>query len=151
MTDPLQQELTALDQFIALLQREQKALVAADVQALLPLTEDKLKLSEQLNALARARGAALAQAGYAADANGVRQWLAGQPRAIAAAWGKLLDKAHTAQRLNETNGKLINTHLQHNQQALTALMNASNQSSVYGPDGQPRIGSAPAQRIIGKV
>ena len=151
MKDTLRQELAALDQFIALLRQEQAALVSADVDALLALSDSKLKLSDQLNALARERVAMLARAGYAADAAGVAGWLAQQPPAVADAWQRLLQGAQQAQRLNQSNGKLIQTHLQHNQQALSALLGAANRADVYGPDGQSRSGASPAQRSIGKV
>lgn len=151
MTDILQQEQAALDQFIDLLQREQKALVHADVEILTVLSENKFKLSEQLNAIARARIALLQSAGFGVDAAGVKGWLAGQPPRIADAWAKLMESAKTAHRLNQTNGKLIQTHLQHNQQALAALINAANTGDVYGADGQPRTGSIGTPRSIGKV
>jgi flagella synthesis protein FlgN len=151
LTEPLQQELDALDQFIALLRQEQAALVRADALAVIPLADHKLKLSEQLNALARRRVAMLAQSGFAADTDGMRRWLTTQPAAVATQWEQLLDKARTAQHLNQTNGKLIETQLQHNQQALSALMHASNQAGMYGPDGQPRIGGATSPRSMGKA
>lgn len=151
MKDILQQEQAALDRFIDLLNQEQAALVNADVDALLALTETKLKQTDQLTALAGQRVAMLARAGFAADAAGVSGWLASQPKAVADAWHQLLDSAQAAQRINQTNGKLIQTHLQHNQQALSTLLNASNRANVYGPDGQARTGAAPGQRSIGKV
>ncbi len=140
-----------LDQFVALLQREQQALVDADAPALPAIAQEKSKLGEQLNRLANERLAAVAAAGFATDAAGIRLWLAGQPAATAVLWDQLLERARTAQRLNQTNGQLIETRLQHNQQALNALLQAANQAGVYGPDGQPRLGTAPATRSIGKV
>lgn len=151
MTDILQQEQAALDSFIDLLQREQAALVDANVELLLSISENKLKQSGQLNALAHDRVAMLQRDGFSADTAGVKGWLAGQSSAVVEAWEKLLESARTAQRLNQTNGKLIQTHLQHNQQALAALMNASNSAGIYGADGQPRTGAGSAQRTIGKV
>jgi flagella synthesis protein FlgN len=149
--DLLQQEQAALDRFIDLLQQEQAALVAANVDKLQSLSENKQKLSEQLNSLVQQRVAMLEQDGFQADAAGVQGWLAKQPASVADEWKKLLERAQTAQRLNQTNGKLIQTHMQYNQQALATLMNAANKADVYGADGQPRTGSAATQRIIGKV
>lgn len=151
MTDILQQEQAALDRFIDLLQREQKSLVNADVETLTAISEHKLKLSEQLNGIARERVALLQRAGFGTDAGGVKGWLAGQPQRVADAWKNLMESAQTAHRLNQTNGKLIQTHLQHNQQALAALINAANTGDVYGADGQPRTGSVGTPRSIGKV
>lgn len=148
--DVLQQEQTALDRFIDILQQEQSALVVADVDALQSLAADKQHLSEQLNTLSQQRSALLQRAGFTANAEGVKTWLATQPVEVRQAWEKLLVSAQTAQRLNQTNGKLIQTHLQHNQQALTALMGAANRADVYGADGQPRTGPGSTQRILGK-
>ena len=151
MTDILQQEQAALDQFIELLRQEQETLVKADVETLLAISKNKFRLSEQLNALALERIALLQRAGFGTDAAGAKNWLAGQPQGVAKAWEKLLESAQTAQRLNQTNGKLIQTHLQHNQQALTTLINAANNGSIYGADGQPRAGGITTPRSIGKV
>lgn len=149
--DLLLQEQAALDRFIDLLQQEQAALVAANVDKLQSLSENKQKLSEQLNSLVQQRVVMLEHDGFHADAAGVQAWLAKQPASVADEWKKLLERAQTAQRLNQTNGKLIQTHMQYNQQALATLMSAANKADVYGADGQPRTGSAATQRIIGKV
>jgi len=148
---PIQAEQAALERFIGLLQQEQRALVKADVTQLTTLSETKLKLAEQLQALSQARMQALADAGYSSDAEGMRRWLAGQPAGTAQAWERLLEQARDAQRLNQSNGKLITTHLQHNQQALATLINAANQAGMYGPDGQLQAGAAATTRTLGKV
>jgi flagella synthesis protein FlgN len=149
--DFLEQEQATLDRFIELLQQEQAALVSADVDKLQLLSEPKQKLSEKLNVLVQQRIALLDRDGFSTDAAGVQAWLSKQPATVAEAWNKLLVGAQKAQRLNQTNGKLIQTHLQHNQQALATLMSAANKADVYGADGQPRTGSTPTQRTIGKV
>jgi len=147
----LQQEQAALDGFIDLLRQEQAALVAANVEKLQSLSELKQKHSERLNDMAQQRIAMLDRAGFKSDAAGVAAWLASQPASVGESWKKLLESAQIARQLNQTNGKLIQTHMQHNQQALAALMNAANRADVYGADGQPRTGPGPSQRIIGKV
>lgn len=149
--DLLQQEQAALKGFIALLQQEQAALVAANVEQLESLSELKQKHSEQLNSIAQQRVAMLERSGFKPDAAGVKAWLAGQPASMTESWKKLLESAQIAQRLNQINGQLIQTHMQHNQLALATLMNAANRADVYGADGQPRTGTGPTQRIIGKV
>jgi flagella synthesis protein FlgN len=147
LTELLLQEQAALDRFINLLQQEQAALVKADVDALVSISERKLKQAEELNAMERERAKILARDGFGGDVTG---WLAQQPQTVGAAWNRLMESARTAQRLNQANGKLIQTHLQQNKQALAALMNASSMASAYGPDGQPRSGTT-THRIIGKV
>lgn len=151
MIETIRQELAALDRFIELLQQEQAALVNADVEALTTLSQQKLKHAEELNALGRQRLSQLQQAGFSGDAAGMDAWLSGQPASTQQQWQALVDKARNAQRLNQTNGKLIQTHLQHNQQALSVLMNAANQAGVYGPDGQSRNTLPGSGRTIGKV
>ncbi len=151
MKDILHREQAALDRFIDLLQQEQAALISANVDALLSISDTKLKQADVLSALAKERVAMLIGAGFGTDAAGVNDWLASQPQVVTDAWHKLLQSAQAAQRINQTNGKLIQTHLQHNQQALSALINASNRANIYGPDGQSRTGDAPTQRSIGKV
>ena len=105
--DLLQQEQAALDRFIDLLQQEQAALVAANVDKLQSLSETKQKLSEQLNSLVQQRVAMLQRDGFQPDAAGVQAWLEKQPASVAVEWKKLLERAQTAQRLNQNNGKLI--------------------------------------------
>ena len=147
----LQQEQAALDHFIELLQQEQAALVAADVDKLQSLSELKQQLSDHLNTLAQQRVAQQERAGYSNDAAGTRAWLAAQGSSVVDAWNKLLAAAQTARDLNQTNGQLIQTHMQHNQQALAVLLGAANRLDVYGADGQPRSGPGGGQRIIGKA
>lgn len=147
----LQQEQAALDHFIELLQQEQIALVAADVDKLQSLSELKQQLSEHLTTLAQQRVALQEQAGFNADAAGTRAWLSTQPQTVVDAWKKLLARAQAARDLNQTNGQLLQTHMQHNQQALAALLGAANRLDVYGADGQPLSGPSGSQRIIGKA
>lgn len=153
MLDALKAELAAVHRFIDILQQEQTALVKADVDTLLPLSDSKSKQADALRLLAQQRVEQLIQAGFSGDRNGMEAWLAthDNQQDIAKVWGGLLEEGRTAQRLNELNGKLILIHLQHNQQALSALSTAANQSSVYGPDGQPNTKISTSSRIIGKV
>lgn len=149
--DVLAREQAALDRFIDLLQQEQTALVDANVDDLQRISEDKQKQSEQLNDLARQRMALLQGAGFATDRAGVQAWLAQQSPAVQDIWQKLLDSAQAAQHLNQTNGTLIQTHLEFNQRALIALMQAANVANVYGEDGQPQAGPGTGGRSIGKA
>jgi flagella synthesis protein FlgN len=148
LTEYLLQEQAALDRFIDLLQQEQAALVKGDVDALISISERKIKQAEQLNTMERERSRLLEDAGFGSNVAG---WLTQQSAPTILAWERLMESARTARHLNQTNGKLIQTHLQHNKQALRALMNASNMAGAYGPDGQLRSGASSTQRSIGKV
>lgn len=136
----LDEEAAALRAFLDLLEREQDVLIRGDAERLLPLAAEKNACFSQLAGLSARRNEALAQLGYSADRPGMEAWLASR-RDLAAAhhrWQELLERLARARDLNRTNGTLIATRLQHNQQALQALLCAANQASLYGPDGQAR-------------
>lgn len=145
------EEVARLRDFLVLLEQEQQALAAGDVERVLPLAEDKTRLFARLAALGEARGKALAADGFSADRQGMDGWMARHADRTGSrrAWEDLLALAANARALNQTNGKLIAERLAHNQQALTTLMAAANQAALYGPDGQSRpLGGG---RSLGKV
>lgn len=151
MLNAFQTELAAIRRFIDLLQREQSALVNADVNQLISLSSEKGEQADQLAKLSLQRVNMLRNLGVATEKLQIEQWLRTQPREVAEAWKTLVDAAKVAQELNQVNGKLIETRMQNNQQALNVLMGAANKSSVYGADGQPRALQPSSQRILGKV
>ena len=150
MLSAFQSELAALNRFIEVLQREQTALVEVDVNQLITISSEKIKQAEQLNRLAQARVTALKNIGIEGGLAQVEAWLASQPQDMATAWHSLIETAKTAQQLNLTNGKLIESQLKNNQQALNTLVSAATQSAVYGADGQPRTTYPASQRTLGK-
>lgn len=155
MLEILRTELKGVQQFIETLQQEQVALTGADIDALIPLSQSKSKQADALRLLAQQRSQLLGQAGLSSDRTGMDAWLAQQPpvkhQELKKLWDELLQAGRSAQRLNETNGKLIKIHLQHNQQALSTLANAANSASVYGPDGQHHAVIPSSGRTLGKV
>lgn len=134
------EEAARLRDFLVLLEKEQQALADGDVERLMPIAAEKTELFGRLAQLGESRGRALAAEGLAADRQGMESWLGRHPDQAGAKqdWLALLAMAEKARALNQTNGKLIATRLAHNQQALATLMNAANQASLYGPDGQAR-------------
>lgn len=128
--------------FVALLKREQEMLVAGQVDALLELMEQKSALATRLGDCSARREAALAQLALPPGRGGMEAWLETEAPAAASRkhWNELLPLAAEAKTLNELNGKLIGTRLQHNQQALTALLGAAEQAMTYGPDGHTQVG-----------
>jgi len=139
-SDSLKHELAALGDFAAVLQQEQQALVAGDIDKLVPIVEDKTRLAASLNRFAEQRQRLIKAAGLPNDRKGLEAWLAGQPLKAQdrADWKKLLALTAEAQSLNDSNGKLIAMRIQHNQQALNVLLSAANQTTLYGPDGQTK-------------
>lgn len=141
MAGRLTEELDLLQSFVALLRREHALLAEARVDALGPLAAEKSDLAGRLGQCANQRERELATLGLPAGRAGMEAWLA-TPAGLAGrnAWERLLALTAEARALNETSGKLIALHLQHNQQALAALLAAAGQAMTYGPDGQQRGG-----------
>lgn len=144
----LHDEVSRLRTFIELLEREQDLLKRGDTEGLLPLIDDKAQLANALATFAQARETQLGELGLPAGRAGMEAWLASHDDGkLRPAWQTLLDLAVEARNLNITNGKLIGMHMQHNHQAFTALMNATNRAMTYGPDGQQQTGGS--GRILG--
>lgn len=155
----LEEELLLLQNFIALLQREQQALTGGDIQLMLSLGDEKSRLATQLSLSAERRNSQLATVGFSSDRSGVESWIdqmaqvttqtSSPTSSIREQWSELLTLAAQARDLNETNGRLIGMHLQHNQQALNTLLSATHQAMLYGPDGQAQ--AAHSGRLFGSA
>lgn len=147
----LEAESGAFLDFIRVLQTEQEVLMRGEVDKLIELARLKSEKVVQLSQLAERRNRFLAGQGLD-PRGGMQQWLsqhgADHPL-LGENWKLLLERAKEAQHLNQTNGVMIETRLQHNQQALAVLQAASNQVSLYGPDGQTQ--SSGLGRPLGKV
>ena len=138
LTNRLRDEHAAMQEFLELLQEEQQFLVQGDADRVAGGLERKSRLLKILARHAEQRKAFLASQNLAADRKGMDAWIAAQPAAetLASEWHELLEITHQAWRANQSNGALIATHLQANQQALTALVAAGRTGSLYGRDGQ---------------
>ena len=153
MSSP-QATLVAEQQLVAslveLMQQEQQLLVAADADALAPVTVAKTQMVQELAELSKQRHAALAAAGCDGSEAGMEPWLAvgGSPEARAQ-WERLLELTREAKELNRVNGMLINKHLAHNQGVLNALRTpaGSDAAGVYGASGQT-LGGGPSKRFV---
>lgn len=145
----LAEEVGKLREFIGLLKREQDFLKRGDTEALLPLIDDKTALANALASYAQSRESQLSRLGLAAGRTGMESWFTQHDKTgkLSEIWQTLLELAAEARNLNITNGKLIGLHMQHNQQAFTALMRATNRAMTYGPDGQQQAGLG--GRILG--
>ena len=136
-------ETSALQHFIAILEEEQKLLIGGDADAVLPLIDKKTGLIAELGNAGQQREAALREIGVEIRKEAMEAWFAKAPPVLQQRWQQLLELAQTANRLNNTNGQLINTRLQYNQQALSILINAGDsvRDDTYGPDGHKSTGS----------
>lgn len=136
-------ELSKLQEFCTLLDREQNILSGGEVDKLTSIAGDKALLAAELNRLQTAREQALATAGFPQGRAGMEAWL---QRAQDAAgerqrWDQLMVLATRARLTNDANGRLISMLLRQNQDALAVLM-AGSGDSIYGPDGQQRTGGS---------
>jgi flagellar biosynthesis protein FlgN len=143
-------EIASLQDFVRLLRREQELLKQNDSEELLALIASKNELTNKLGELAQAREKQLMLLGLPTGRAGVNAWLDHHAsEADHHAWKRLLELTGDARDLNAINGKLIGLHMQHNQQALDALLAATDKASTYGPDGQQQSGLG--SRILGKA
>lgn len=132
----LAEEQRATRALLQLLQQEQEQLIEASIDGLAQLTEQKAVLVTQLTGLAKRRHSLLAQEGFSASENGMRDWVAGQPQVADAPWATLLALSAEAKELNRINGMLIARHLVRSQTALSILQGKTQHGTFYGPDGQ---------------
>jgi flagella synthesis protein FlgN len=136
----LQEETRTARSLLELLKKEQEQLIAADIDAISALTEEKSKLVAQLSELATRRYNALASAGYDAQESGMQAWLKNQPNpGISQSWKELIGFAQAAKEANRVNGLLIGKHLTRNQQALNVLKGGAQGQTFYGPNGQSSV------------
>lgn len=141
IADLLTQELAALRAFVDLLRNEQSLLVSATSEGLGPLATEKSRSAIVLGQLAAARDRELVKLNFPTGRAGMDAWVISTAGVrYQQDWNDLLGMSAQARAINEANGKLISLHLQHNQQSLTALLAAADQTATYGPDGQAKPG-----------
>lgn len=134
----LVEEAAALRGFVSLLEQEQQALVAGEVDRLLQMAEEKSAGFAHLADLCETRNRALAAESLPPDRPGIEAWCERHPEFADTrqAWRDLLALTTKAREINRVNGQLIGARLAGNQQALSVLLAAANQAALYGPDGQ---------------
>jgi flagella synthesis protein FlgN len=146
----LQEEARIAHVLLELLKKEQAQLIAADIDSLTALTEEKTRLIAQLSELATQRQNALTAAGFDAQESGMQAWLTAQNLPAAnQAWKELLKLAQDAKEINRINGLLIGKHLARNQNALNVLKGAPQGQGLYGPNGQASAGASGRGLAIG--
>lgn len=133
-------EAATVEDFVALLEREQEMLVKGQVDDLIELVRQKDAVAAKLATLAAQRSMLLRASGLTTDTDGtgMASWFAANPAEVRArsAWSSLLSLAGQARELNRVNGELIQVRMQHNALALETLMGSNASANLYGPDGQ---------------
>jgi flagellar biosynthesis/type III secretory pathway chaperone len=140
-------ELETLDAFIPLLQQEREALVSGNADLLAPLMTRKNMLLQSLSECGEARARVLKDAGVAATAEDIRQFVASHPEG-ARIWEKVLASARRASEINTANAHLTNQRLAGIGRALVALTGA--RPGLYDPLGS-RAQSVTTTRRLGSV
>ncbi|PKO46972.1 MAG: flagellar protein FlgN [Betaproteobacteria bacterium HGW-Betaproteobacteria-22] len=133
------QDAELLKQLLNLLEREQQHLIKADVDAVEAILDEKSVLLQQLNHAAKTRYATLAQNGFEANEAGMSAWIEKVNRPdVRRTWLNFQLSLAQAKELNRLNGTLISKHFNRNQELLNHLQGKSEDSSVYGRDGQSK-------------
>jgi flagellar biosynthesis protein FlgN len=149
--DSLREEHQALAKLIELMKAEQAHLIAANIEGLQEVNEQKAKIVSKASEMAQNRHRALALAGFEPKEEHMQAWLASiNQNNVCQAWEQLLDITRSAKELNRVNGMLINKHLARNQDALNTLHppeQAGIQNTVYGPNGHTR-GNISSRRFV---
>lgn len=130
-------EVGLMRTFVDVLVREEALLIAGDTDALLALTRDKSELYQQLQRQHDTRAQLLGRQGLANSDESIRALCASLPATLAN-WDAILELAHEARSRNDLNGKLIVERMQHNQAALSVLLNAADQPQLYDAAGVAR-------------
>ena len=134
----LQAEKLVFENFIGLLEEEQRILVNGGKDELPPVTANKTKLLEELLRLSEQRTSFMKTTGLSLEPEALSRWVSQQNAEAKTLWQQCLELAKQAKRLNDLNGRLVAERLSGNQQAIRTLMAEANQPATYGPDGQTR-------------
>lgn len=144
----LAQELTAVKTFIGLLTEEHELLKQGVADGLQALSERKLALVGQLNALESQRDTLLGPGQQTSPSERMQAWLQSHPQAsnIHANWSSLLELAREARRLHQMNGEILSILLNRTSEAIQILTQQQKEVSLYGSDGQ--ASSPTGSRIV---
>lgn len=133
----IEAEAIQLTEFVELLEREQVLLENGETDALLALSQDKNERYRRLQRLSDDRALLLGRLGRKPSDASIRELCADLPR-ILARWDETRALAVQARERNDLNGKLITERMAHNQAALTVLMAATEQTTLYDAEGHTR-------------
>lgn len=141
-TSILETEKNTLEIFIEILKKEEDALIQGKIEKIDSLASNKSHLIEKLIQIDNQRNEYLQNQGLTIEKAAIKNWLQEQyadQSEVQVLWDELLALAHVAQKINQSNGLIVWTRLQHNQRAFSALHGAAGNISLYGPKGQTYI------------
>ena len=132
----LSEERVAVQEFIVLLQEEQRLLTENDIEPLSPLAEKKSAHAVRLNQLSEACRRLLEKISATLEHRQIEAWLDANCKPGLPIWHEVRVLAGQAKQLNNVNGELIQMKSRYNQQTFAALCGAVNQANLYGANGQ---------------
>lgn len=135
----LQTEAAAIDAFAQALKEERQAIREGDFLRLNELLEHKTELADTLARLAAVREAQMGALGIRIGTDRQPSGRAVTPE-VSAAWNALMRAARLASEATELAGAIVAAHLDYTNEALTALRQRGNDTTVYGRDGRPQPG-----------
>jgi len=144
----LQQELTLLESFSALLAEERGLLERGEADALPALANLKMPVISALNTAGNTRNQWLKQQGFPADTTGIEACVKQQAgdKNLQGLWQRFLQTARQTRELNSFNAQLLSQQLQATSEALEVLGQEARRQALYGSDGQPTL--ATGNRVI---
>lgn len=145
------EEAREMRAFVCLLEEESDALRSGTDEQLLSIASSKSRFCDRLQELSVRRAATVASEATGMGREALSLWLAQLPAGspLKSAWADLMALTTRAQALNDENGALIRSRIGHNRRALAILLDHTDPSGVYGPDGQARAGGI--RRELGVV
>lgn len=130
VTRILDQEITALEAVMDVLESEHDALEARDADALTAASELKLKCIETARRIGAERATLIT------DANDIQS----NPQ-VSLRWDRLTRLAHGCKEKNERNGMMIRWQHKYVEQTLAVLRHSEPDSKLYEASGTSRSGS----------
>jgi len=149
LVDALSAEIAGFEALNGVLEEERDALVGANADRLLSLSEEKTRVVERLAELAQTRMTALRAMSLDPSTGDFQTRIAACNDRIADLWASLVAAASQARERNRINGDLLSSRMAHNRAALDTFHAVARRHSVYGPDGQSVFQSA--NRALGQA
>ncbi|MFJ1258539.1 flagella synthesis protein FlgN [Cupriavidus sp. CuC1] len=135
----LRRETELAQEFATVLGEERSMIKAGDYQALAGLLERKVELAGLLGALTRTREAQMGAMGIRTGAGGQLFGRQIDP-SVEAAWRTLVFAARTASDANTLNAAVVDAHLEFTEEAILALRQRGDNTTLYGRDGRTQTG-----------
>jgi len=131
----LQLELERTESFIALLKREQLALINGDIEALTLLGAEKISIVDQLMLLHEERSQLLTDSDASVKTMEFDVPLSSDQISAAGIAQKCQTLLQSAKQLNQTNETILSQWLRQTRQSLQALRGAVGRAELYNPKG----------------